>query len=86
MVKLSRSGLMVWFSVIIGIAFSGCVTARTLPEPFKVIPQPRGVELVSGLGLESVGLPGFLPGSIIVYRNLIVRYSGVIRWVTVLLD
>lgn len=56
MVKLSRSGLMVWFSVIIGIAFSGCVTAGTLPEPFKVIPQPRQVELVGGIGLEFGGL------------------------------
>ncbi|KPJ66130.1 MAG: hypothetical protein AMJ43_08955 [Coxiella sp. DG_40] len=86
MVKLSRSGLMMLFSVIIGFAFLWCVTAGRLPGPFKVIPQPRGVELVGGTGLESGGLPGFLPSRIIVYRNLIVRYSGVIRWVTVLLD
>ena len=86
MVTLNRSGLMVWFSVIIGIAFLGCVTAGRLPEPFRVIPQPRRVELVGGPGLESGGLRGFLPSRIIVYRNLIVRYSGVIQWVTVLLD
>jgi len=35
MVKLRKSGFIVWFSAIIGIAFSGCVSAGTLPEPFK---------------------------------------------------
>jgi len=76
MVKLRRSGFIVWFSAIISIAFSGCVTAGTLPKPFKMIPQPHIVELVGGTGLEFGGLPVLLPGRFIVCRNLTVRLYG----------
>jgi hypothetical protein len=60
MVKLRWSGFVVVFSVIIGLAFSSCATAGTLPGTFRVIPQPRQVELFDGVGLEFGGLKAVL--------------------------
>jgi hexosaminidase len=55
MVKLRKFGPAILFSVIItvAVAISACAEqGQKLPEPFKVIPQPREVELTSGAGLS----------------------------------
>ena len=66
MAKVKWFGFMVLVTTIIGIATLACAAGQTLPAPFKVVPQPREVELLGGAGLKfgdlkAIQLKGDLP-------------------------
>jgi len=52
MAKLQWFGFMVLVAVVVGIAAPALAAGQMLPAPFKVIPQPREVELLGGAGLN----------------------------------
>ena len=52
MIKLRWSGFIALVLAVIGIVMPQMLVAETLPEPFKLIPQPRQMELIGGAGLK----------------------------------
>ncbi len=66
MSRLRCFGLVALIVVLALVTFQVLAQAKTLPAPFKVLPQPREVELLGGAGLnfgdlKSMELKGNLP-------------------------